>query len=174
MTPSPRNTPCRMRWRRRLYNTGQAATPIQETVIKTDTTLGNVITKDTIKPTAKPDYFSLPLGGVGGGQENRTMGMRVPRAKIITEAKQMIDKDVVEMNRYYDTLSNYNYHDTSRDLFISQELAKINDFAHDKCHGYDFKTSMEIAEEITIYYSTYYQKWLSKLQKLAEENDKNR
>lgn len=137
-----------------LNNTRQVPTPEPETIIATDTVHKNVTIKDTIKTVPQSKIYS--------------------RAEIIAEAKRMIDRDVVEEQQYYDTLSSYYNYDPYRD-FILREIKKLNDYSRDKCRGYDFTTSMEIAEEINTYFSTYYyQKWFAKVQKLAEEKEKNR
>lgn len=137
-----------------LNNTRQVPTPEPETIIVTDTVHKNVTIKDTIKTVPQSKTYS--------------------RAEIIAEAKRMIDRDVVEEQQYYDTLSSYYNYDTSRN-FIPREIKKLSDYSRDKCRGYDFTTSMEIAEEINTYFSTYYyQKWYAKVQKLAEEKEKIR
>lgn len=137
-----------------LCNTRQQPTPEPETTMPTDTLHKKATIKDTIKTVPQSKTYS--------------------RAEIIAEAKRMIDSDVVEEQQYYDTLSSYYNYDTSRD-FTPREIKKLSDYSRDKCRGYDFTTSMEIAEEINTYFSTYYfQKWMAKVQKLAEEKEKNR
>lgn len=140
-----------------LYNTNEAPTSAQETIVQTDTVYKDVITKDTIKSTERP---STP--------QPVMETERIPRDQIMAEAKRMIDKDLVSEVQFWDTLTNAAYIDDSHFQFQLNECNKLHEFAVARCNGYDHSTAMEIENAIMDYYAKYANRWTEKLNKLTQ------